>query len=165
MDTQVLSMVLRGATGKTPAAYLEQKLWKPAGMVGPSFLLKDRQGTNFGFCCLYATARDYARFGELFRNGGMRGAKQIVPSAWVRDSLTAPEPWLRTSELGYGYQWWLDEGVPGNFFANGFEGQNIYVSPATGVTIVKLSHDLTLSGPSRAGELMRVLRTVAAETN
>lgn len=163
MDSEVLGMVLRGATGKTPARYLEEKIWKPAGMSGPTRLLKDRQGTNFTFCCLYATARDYGRFGELFRNGGKRGSKQIVPQSWVADSTTASEPWLQIPQLGYGYQWWLDRAAPGNFFANGFEGQNIYVSPADGVTIVKLADDLTLSGPDRMAEVLLVLRTIAQQ--
>lgn len=165
MDSEVLGMVVRGATGKSPAKYLEEKVWKPAGMAGPTFLLKDREGTNFTFCGLYATARDYARFGELWRNGGKRGSNQIVPAGWVQDSLAASEPWLQgAGGVGYGYQWWLDQNAPGNFMANGFEGQNIYVSPANGVTIVKLSDDLTLSGPSRSAEQLRVLETVADGT-
>lgn len=163
MDSEVLGMVVKGATGMSPSKYLQEKVWEPTGMGSNAWMLKDREGTNFTFAGLYATARDYARFGELFRHDGKRGSKQIVPASWVHDATTASEPWLTGSggPVGYGYQWWLDNGAPGSFLANGFEGQNIYVSPATGTTIVKLSDDLGMSGPSRLLETLNVFHLIS----
>jgi CubicO group peptidase (beta-lactamase class C family) len=163
MDSEILGMVVKGATGVSPSRYLQDKIWRPAGMGSSAWLLKDREGTNFTFAGLYATARDYARFGELFRNNGKRDNTQVVPASWVHDATTASEPWLEGTggPVGYGYQWWLDNAAPGNFLAQGFEGQHIYVSPASKTTIVKLSDDLGISGPSRAWESLTVYRTIA----
>lgn len=164
LDSEVLGMVLRGATGVSPSTYLEQKIWRRAGMISDATVAKDREGTDYTFCCLYSTARDYGRFGEIYRNNGRFKSRQIVPASWVYDSTHSSEAWLHNGILGYGYQWWLDEAVPEAFFANGFEGQHIYVSPTQKATIVKLSDDLGMSGPSRMPETLKVFQTIAAYT-
>lgn len=164
LSTQVLGMVLSRATGRPVRQYLEQTIWKPSGMGGDARLLRDRTGTDFTFCCLYATARDYARFGLIYENGGARGSAQVVPASWVHDSTHSSaahlQPGAVESSFGYGYQWWLGEGTRGDFAARGLEGQQIYVSPADDTVIVKLSDDLTVQG-DRGPELLKAFRTIA----
>jgi CubicO group peptidase (beta-lactamase class C family) len=164
LNTQVLGMVLARATGQPVRRYLEQKIWKPAGMATSGWLLRDRPGTDFTFCCLYATARDYARFGLVYENGGVRGSSQVVPAGWVYDSThstaTHLQPGAVAPNFGYGYQWWLGDGTRGDFLALGLEGQWIYVSPADDTVIVKLSDDLTLTG-NRSAEILKAFRAVA----
>jgi CubicO group peptidase (beta-lactamase class C family) len=89
------------------------------------------------------TARDMARFGLLFlRNGSWRG-RQIIPPAWVKDSVTA---YSEAGESGgYGYLWWVSvDGrhlpgvrVPdGTYSARGAGGHYILVIPAHDMVIV-----------------------------
>jgi CubicO group peptidase (beta-lactamase class C family) len=89
------------------------------------------------------TARDMARFGLLFlRNGAWRD-RQIVPAAWVADSVT---PYSEAGESGgYGYLWWVAAGgkhVPGaslpegSYSARGAGGHYILVIPADDLVIV-----------------------------
>lgn len=52
----------------------------------------DSAGTEMAFAGLNMTARDFARLGELYRNGGLWQGRQIIPSQWVRDSVTVAAP-------------------------------------------------------------------------
>jgi len=114
--------------------------------------LGDPQGVELGFGGLAVTARDYARIGELYRNGGRVGDQQVVAQDWVTASVTASAPHLEAGKVvvggyttfeGYGYQWWLPPGDRGQFDAVGVYNQYVFVDPTAGVTIVKLSANHT----------------------
>lgn len=143
MDTQVLGMLLRAATGRTIADYMQEKLWHPLGMESPGHWLLDSTGMEMAYACLNATARDYAKIGELYRQGGNWGGRQLVPAEWVRASITPDAPHLMPGVpdplFGYGYQWWVIDCGEGEYAAIGVYNQFVYVNPARGMTIVKLS--------------------------
>lgn len=145
-DTQVLGMLLVKATGRSIRDYMEEKLWHPLGMESAGVWLIDSENMEMAFGGLNATARDYAKIGELFRQGGVWQGRQIVPAEWVRASVTPDAPHLPPGDtglsdslLGYGYQWWVMDGNEGEFAAIGVYNQFVYVNPARGLTIVKLS--------------------------
>ena len=68
--TQLLGMVIKRATGKKLSDYLSEKLWKSMGAEHPALwqLDSDESGMEKAFCCLASNARDFARFGKLFKN-------------------------------------------------------------------------------------------------
>ena len=145
-DTQVLGMLLTRLTGRPIHDYVSGKLWHPLGMETEGFWLLDDHGMEMAYAGLNATARDYAKIGELFRNQGRWRGRQIVPAQWVKASVTPDAPHLMPGEtglsdslFGYGYQWWVLAGGDGAFAAIGVYNQFIYVNPAKGVVIVKLS--------------------------
>jgi CubicO group peptidase (beta-lactamase class C family) len=147
-ETQVLGALVAGATGRSVADYMREKLGEPLGMAEPGYWIVDPAGTELSFAGLNLTARDYARLGELYRNGGVWQGRQIVPADWVRDSVTVAAPHLEPGrplvgghhfDLGYGYQWWIPAGDRGEFSAIGVHNQFVYVDPAGNTTIVKLS--------------------------
>ncbi len=147
-DTQVLGLLLVNATGRTVADYMEEKLWKPLGMESDAYWLIDSEGMEMAFGGLNATARDYAKLGELYRLGGNWNGTQVVPAEWVRASVTPDAPHLlpetKLAEehffpVGYGYQWWLPSSSEGEYSAIGVYNQFIFVNPAKGTVIVKLS--------------------------
>jgi CubicO group peptidase (beta-lactamase class C family) len=146
-DTQVLGMLLVQATGRPIADYMSEKLWQPLGAQSTAYWLLDSDGMEMAFGGLNATARDYARLGELYRLGGKFNGRQIVPESWVRESVSPDAPHLQPGAdnpasdypLGYGYQWWIPEGGQGDFAAIGVYNQFIYVHPGAGMVIVKLS--------------------------
>jgi len=143
MDTQVLGMLLKAATGRTIADTMQEKLWHPLGMESPGYWLLDSTGMEMAYACLNATARDYAKIGELYRLGGYWHGRQLVPAEWVRASVTLDAPHLVPGTVdplfGYGYQWWVIDGTEGEYAAIGVYNQFVYVNPARGMTIVKLS--------------------------
>lgn len=146
-DTQVLGMLLVNTTGETIADYMSDKLWQPLGAESPAYWLLDSDGMEMAFGGMNATARDYAKIGELYRRGGRLNGKQIVPAEWVAASVTPDAPHLMPGkdnpasdfELGYGYQWWVPDGDEGEYSAIGVYNQFVFVNPTRGTVIVKLS--------------------------
>ena len=146
MDTQALGMLVNRATGQSITSYMTEMLWHPMGAENESYWLLDSEGMEMAFAGLNATARDYAKLGELYRLGGKLNGKQIVPQSWVKESITPDGPHLLPGDnplsdypLGYGYQWWVPDGNEGEFSAIGVYNQLIYVAPESNMVIVKLS--------------------------
>ena len=168
-DTQAL------AAGRRLSDLMAEKLVEPLGFTSPSHWLLDAAGTEMAFAGLNATARDFARIGELYRNDGVWNGRQVVPRAWVRDSVTVRAAHLAPGQpvvgghridMGYGYQWWLPDGDRGEFTAVGDYNQYVYVDPASRVTIVKLSANprygvSELESDNRDEETLAFLRAVA----
>jgi CubicO group peptidase (beta-lactamase class C family) len=128
----IIAEILRVATGMTPLEYGQAKLFGPIGIVNPPWAT-GASGTNHGGFGLQLTAREMARFGELFRNRGLWGAQQVVPEAWTDDSTLdrCASVWGHD----YAYHWWISN-VPGFFNTNGAFGQFIFVSRDLGLVVV-----------------------------
>ncbi len=108
----------------------------------------DATGTFVGSSFLYATARDYARFGLLYLNDGIWQGERILPAGWVTYSTT-PTPAAPKGQ--YGAHFWLNGGKgsePHNrpypqlpvdsFFAMGYQGQIIAIIPSRQLVVVRL---------------------------
>jgi CubicO group peptidase (beta-lactamase class C family) len=131
-DAEIVAEVLRITTGHTPLEYAQTKLFGPLGIVNPPWDA-GKSGTNHGGFGLSLTAREMARFGELYRNGGIWGNRQVVPASWASNSTA----FKCSTEWGmdYGYYWFLPN-VNDFFVAIGFNGQQIFVSRNYGLVIV-----------------------------
>ena len=171
-DTQVLAMVLKGATGKTLTAYMQEKLWSRLGAEYDAEWLIDPSGTEMAFDGLNAALRDYARFGQLYLDLGRNfKGQQLVPADWVRASVTPDAPHLMPGRdnpgsdwpMGYGLQWWIPENPDGDFMAIGIYGQFIYVHPEHRVVIAKSSAyaDYNNSGDEMEFESVEAFRAIA----
>lgn len=118
-------------------AFLHDRLFAPAGMPSASVRFDDA-GTFIGSSFVHATARDFARFGELYRNDGVApDGTRVLPGGW-RDhgrELTAVDP---DSGFGYGAHWWLWPEFAGSFAAHGYEGQYTLVIPDRQLVVVHL---------------------------
>ncbi len=147
-DTQALGALLVRATGQSITDYMQQHLYDPLGMEHDGYWLLDDTGREMAYGGVNLTARDFAKLGELYRNGGVLNGRQVVPAEWVAASVRPDAPhveWGRpviaggTLADGYGYQWWLMPGGLDQYSAVGVYNQWVYVSPRDRVTIVKLS--------------------------
>jgi CubicO group peptidase (beta-lactamase class C family) len=143
VNTLLLGMVLERATGTPLNEYLSQKIWKPLGMstdVGWSIDSK-RHATIKAFCCLDAPARDFARFGRLYLNNGKWQGKQIVPEAWVQQTMQI----INDSRDGQGYSYtrhWRVK-TDGAIFAKGLLGQYIYIDPQRNLLMLRFGTKAT----------------------
>lgn len=138
VNTQLLGMILTETSGKPLSQLLTEQVWGPMGAeADATWNLDDEDGIEKGFCCLNATARDFARIGQLVADGGQVDGTQVVPEAWLERIATPAEH--EVSTWGYSAQWWQPEGADGDFTALGIYGQYIYVNPVTHTVIVKLS--------------------------
>ena len=166
INTHVLGMVLKRATGKTITAYMQEKLYNPLGMEYDGYWLKDGDGMEMVLGGLNLTLRDYAKAGSLFLNKGAFNGQQIVPKKWVESSVTPDAPHVQPGEgFGYGYQWWIPRSEQGEYMAMGVYGQYIYINPTTHTVIVKLSANPKYNDkdylPSNDGPHVELYRAIA----
>lgn len=147
-NTNILSRLIRYTIGDN--AYHKfpyEELFYRTGM-NSSLLEPDASGTFVGSSFCYATARDWARFGLLYLNNGKANGVQLLPEDWVKQS-TVPATAALQGE--YGFQWWLNAGAANTphdrlfpelpadmFFADGYEGQSIFVIPSKKIVLVRL---------------------------
>jgi CubicO group peptidase (beta-lactamase class C family) len=138
-DTQMLAMVIEKATGKKIYKYLEESFWKPLGCENETLWQVDSEGHDLvkAYCCIASNAKDFARFGKLYKDHGKWNGKQILDSAFVAKSIT---PRFKESPQ-YGYGWWLKEHNGRHFFMmRGHLGQYVIVDPIENIIIVRLGH-------------------------
>ena len=136
--TNILCRILRDIVGGRDdmEKFLAERLFEPAGMTSPIPKFDDA-GTWIGSSFVYATARDFVRFGELIRNRGLAGDQRVVDAAWIDQCMVdhAVDP---DSGQGYGLQWWLARDEHGSMACNGYDGQRIQIVPDLGLTFVRL---------------------------
>ena len=141
IDTHIISMVIRGATGREIAPLLSEKVIIPMGLEASPYYLTDGNGVAFVLGGLNLRTRDYARMGQMFLQNGAYNGQQIVPADWVAAS-TVPSAPTAQGEYGYGYQWWMPkDGREGEFLARGVYGQYIYINRPLGVVIASNAAD------------------------
>ena len=182
VNSQLLGMVVERAVGKHLSEYLAEKIWQPLGMESNALWHVDGKKTETvrGFCCLNATARDYAKFGSLYLHKGNWQGQQILPESWT--AACAPETMV--SNGFYKNQWWMNRKfasfndstaaekerlrtngsvfksekskyvvIPAKmkaYIAKGILGQYIYVNPETNVVIVRLGKFWKFKGFAKA---------------
>ncbi len=138
-DTQLLAMVIEKATGKKMYKYLEESFWKPLGCENATLWQVDSKENDLvkAYCCIASNAKDFARYGKLFKDHGKWNGKQILDSAFVAKSI---KPRFKESPE-YGYGWWLKHQNGKDFFMmRGHLGQYVIVEPKDNVIIVRLGH-------------------------
>ena len=149
IDTHVLGMVLRNATGRSIGDYFNEKLWSKLGTEEDAIYLTDSTGEPMVLGGLNLLTRDFARFGKLYLDDGKWAGEQVIPASWVKASVTPDAPHLTPGkrdsakmDLGYGYQWWLPVNADEEFMALGVYDQFIYVNKKSNVVIVKNSANI-----------------------
>ncbi|MDB5273473.1 MAG: beta-lactamase [Chitinophagaceae bacterium] len=145
-DTQILSLLLTKATGKSTSQFMQENLWGPIGAESYAlWSLDDKNHNEKAYCCIYATTRDFARLGKLYLQEGKWGAQQVVSSAYIKEAIT-PNGLLdkETNKPNdfYGLQWWIYPNKYNKqvFYARGILGQYIIVIPEQQLVIVRLGH-------------------------
>ncbi|MEO9468948.1 serine hydrolase [Parasphingorhabdus sp.] len=131
-ETNLIGVLVAKATGKTISDYLSEKVWAPYGMSQDAEWLLNEGGKEIGGCCISATIRDYALFGQFAMNGGKIGEESIVPDGWFEKAGTKQAD-IDMPGRGYGYQWWTFD--DGSYAGQGIFGQGIFIDPARKLVI------------------------------
>ena len=145
----LLSRVIGNHNGGSPQAQrdvAQRELFDPLGMHSVT-LEFDATGTMMGANAIYATPRDWAKFGLLYLNDGVISGTRILPEGWVKWSTTP------TPGSGYGAGFWLNQaddvigewgfrwGIPGApkdaYMARGYMGQYVIVVPSERLVVVR----------------------------
>lgn len=172
-NTILLAHVLRQAVGGSPADVLRfarRELFAPLGMRHVTLQL-DGAGTVEGSSEMLASARDWARFGQLYLNDGMAGGKRILPEGWVNyASSPTPGGWVgigagfwtnRGDSFGANYR--IEHGWPRDaFFAKGTIGQYVIAIPSERLVIARLGR--SPNWPPEVDGVFDLVRDVVAAT-
>jgi CubicO group peptidase (beta-lactamase class C family) len=147
-NSNILSGVVRSTVGdKEYHSFPYKELFHKLGMYH-TLLEPDASGTFVGSSYIWASARDYAKFGMLYLNDGVWDGERILPEGWVQKTTTAP---ASNHLKNYGYQFWLNglsetnpaqkefPQMPADFFyADGYSGQRVYIVPSLQLIAVRL---------------------------
>lgn len=131
-ETNLVGVLVSSATGKPLAQYMEEKIWRPAGMEAKATWLKGKTGHEIAGCCIQAATRDFARFGLFVLRDGAVGDRQVVPPGWFRQATTKHKD-IGIPGRGYGFQWWTYD--DGSVAARGIFGQGIFIDRARRLVI------------------------------
>lgn len=159
IDTHVLGMAIRQATGRAIPDLLSERLFHPIGLERDPYYLTDGVGVAFVLGGLNLTTRDYARLGLLVAQGGRWGDRQVVPADWIEESTRPQAP----DGAAYGYQWWIPENAePGEVLARGIYGQFVYIHPGRGVVVAVNAADRGFRQPGVMDANIAMFRQIAS---
>ncbi len=168
-NTLILSRIIRDEVGGTAEAVVEfarRELFEPLG-ISTATIEFDATGTPVGSIYVLMSARDWARFGELYLDDGVVNGHRILPQGWVKYSATP------TLDTDYGAGFWTNHGAHHDaaeriragmpedaFYGSGNLGQRVVIIPSKKLVIVRLGlthgHDFDIRG---------LLRLIAETTN
>lgn len=142
--TLILGYIVEVASGQKLSDFIADKFWKKVGAENSAFWSLDQQdGLEKSYCCFYATARDFARYGKLYLHNGIWDGDTIVNPEWVKKSIT-PADLLDedgTPLKRYGYCWWMvDYNEETIFYMRGILGQYVICMPNEEIIIVRTGH-------------------------
>jgi CubicO group peptidase (beta-lactamase class C family) len=162
-NTDLAGLVVEQATGVRLHEYLGNRLWKPMGAFGASWITVDRAGTGRAAGGMCVTPRDLARFGQLILDGGRnRQGEQVIPESWIADMHANGDrqAWLagdfRASfpEGRYRSFWYETGDARGSFCGMGIHGQWLWVDPQSRVVLVRTS-----SRPEASDEALSLIES------
>lgn len=140
-----------GGTLEDALAFVREELFEPLGLA-TAVLEPDQAGTFIGSSYMLASARDWAKIGQLYLNGGVYQGRRIVDEDWV-EYVQRHTPISGTAAYGAGF--WLNRptatrhiaGLPSDsYFMSGFQGQQVFIVPSKRTVIVRLGASRGHSG-------------------
>lgn len=137
-NTQLLAMIIEKATGKKTAEYFSESFWKPMGANEDALWQVDSEENKMvkAYCCVASNARDFARFGKLYKDSGKFNGRQLLDSTFVALSI---KPRFEGDPYGYGF--WVGNYKEKDFFAmRGHLGQYVITVPQDNLIVVRLGH-------------------------
>lgn len=144
-NSQLLGYVVEKATGMDLSTYAQEKLWSKIGMEHDAFWSLDKEkGDEKAFCCLYSTARDFGRIGQLIHHRGKYNKEEIFP-LWFYNEMISPtglgtEDGIANSRYGL-HIWTYPEEVGQVNYCRGIKGQYIISIPEDDIVIIRVGEE------------------------
>ena len=136
-DTQLLAMTIEKATGQKLSSLVYDWFWNPIGAENNALWQVDNLKTNTekAYCCFNSNARDFAKFGKLFKDYGNWNGKKLLDSTFVKKATS--KRFDKSPYYGYGF--WLGNHKGMDYFSmRGHLGQYVIVFPKENIIIVRL---------------------------
>jgi CubicO group peptidase (beta-lactamase class C family) len=166
-DFNVLGTIYRQQTGEDIFQSFAQRIAEPIGMEDFSpqdgTYASERHSLHPAYP-LRLSARDAARFGQLYLEAGRWNGRQVIPESWVKASTTAYSATDRGS-MGYGYLWWTlnpDVFGPGAALASGYGGQAVAIVPSKHLVVVQTVDPAQNARGVRISHFVKLLQQFSA---
>ena len=156
-SSHILGAVLSEVSGKSLLSLARERIGRPLGIQIPAWT-RDPQGRYLGGNEMALTLSSMIRFGELYRNGGRAGGKQVLSEHWIKQSQV-PVTRSMFSGLGYGYGWFIGASHGESYaLARGYGGQIICIIPNLAITLAITSDPMRAArSAGYFGDLMRLI--------
>tara|TARA_Y100000746_G_scaffold77947_1_gene65666 strand:+ start:1426 stop:2565 length:1140 start_codon:yes stop_codon:yes gene_type:complete len=141
-DTQLLGMIIEKATNSNISDYTRNNFTVPMGFQSQALwqLDSEESGMEKVYCCFASNAKDFARFGKLYKNHGKWDDQVLLDSLFIQKAIS---PVFEKSPY-YGYGWWLYEFENKKVYSmRGHRGQFVIVVPEDDIIIVRLGDHVT----------------------
>lgn len=137
-NTQLLGLILERVYEQPIYSLWGDKVWSRIGTEHPMrwALDSERYRQAKSFCCLDATARDFARLGRVWMSGGYYHGEAIIPEAWMQEVRQATL--AQGAAVNYKYQFWQAPHRYHCFLAAGMFGQMVFMCPDKDLMIIRL---------------------------
>lgn len=156
-NTDLLGWVIERAAGRRFADLMSELIWQPMGAARSAYITVDRLGAPRCAGGMCTTVSDLARVGQLLVQGGVRGGREIIPSAWIDDIVRKGDPkawdvgpfveYFPGTAMHYRAKCYVLRGEKPVLLGLGIHGQYLYVDLKNEVVIAKASsEDLPLDG-------------------
>jgi CubicO group peptidase (beta-lactamase class C family) len=159
--SNIVARIVRDQVGEGDSCrrWLQDNLFGPLGVASadPRF---DDVGTWIGSSYCFCTARDFARFGELYLNGGRVAGTQVLDPAWVATASRGTG--IDDTGAVHTAHWWLLASNPwGAYRASGYEGQYLIVVPPLEMVVVRLGRSDAALGDNVTRALCSLIASLA----
>lgn len=156
INTELLGWIISRVTGKSIAALVSERIWKPMGAHYNGYYQVDPAGITFAGGGFSLNLKDMAMFGEMIRCNGRLNGRQVIPEAAARDirsggsnpesqAAFAKSDYTRLKGWSYRDMWWITNNEHGSFMARGVYGQAIYIDPEAEMVIARFSSNRNAS--------------------
>ena len=143
VNSMLLGEILEVVTGKKSDILLEERILNKIG-IEKKTLWRDEAQNVLTYCCIDMSARDFAKFGQLFSNGGSWNGEQIISKELIDETFQyvwdTPN-WWTDEQRGYSLHWWVSRYTEESkiFNASGRFGQYIFVDPKNDIVFVRIT--------------------------
>lgn len=143
----MVAWVLENITHKKISDFFSEAIWKKIGTEYDAYWnVDERSGLIKASSSFHCTAIDLAKIGLLYLKGGKYQETEIIPASWIeytvgvemfRGKKPVIDTWWRPSQ---NFFWWFSTLEPiGDYYADGYKGQFLYINPNLKTIIVKFS--------------------------
>ena len=148
VSPHIITYILSSKSGMTLETFAEENLFNVLDVQDFAWE-KDSEELALGGAGLQLTARDLAKFGQLFLNSGSWDGREIIDESWVLNcqisQIATPN-----AETGYSWHWWVSENFPTKlYFGNGYGGQGLMLLPEKNMMIIGLQEHLVSTEQNR----------------
>ncbi len=169
IETDVIAHCMERVSGCRLPQLISRELWQPLGCEESACFTVDRAGYALACGGFNASLRDYARLGLMLAGDGVGNGRQVVPRAWIEDTVTSDAN-MQDEERkrifpngGYRNQFWLRDVATSVMLARGVFGQLIYVDPARELVVTILSSWPEFTSIERAATALNLIDAIAAK--